>query len=410
MSYKEKYLKYKNKFLNIKYKNLIGGYIPDSIIGKEMILNSSQILKYNIYCANNIPNGIYNSIDSKFSNYSFKLRSCKEDHHGYFYLTIYKKNIYSNVSLPIMNNNLILLNIKYTSHIFSVYINSYDYVYNLKNIINKKTGMTAINQQLIFNYNNLEDNNIIASYNIGNNDIITLLNKQSIPLYSNITTGIFQNQPISVFNKFPKKKSYSSSSSSSSSSSDLKYRNRKSTKSNSSNDKPPSELVSEIKSNEDSLIKTNYNLWFILNEKKDSFNYWQEYNNDKIEKIYQEYLDTLKSIKSSVVTTIEPKILADFNKMKLITVNIDNTNTTRKIKRIFLEKLKIFNINWLFENDKKWNKFDNSAKIEEIYQIYTFNKAFFIKNPIFYLSDDTYIDFRNMVIIIKDIKKNIKRE
>jgi hypothetical protein len=154
----------------------------------------------------------------------------------------------------------------------------------------------------------------------------------------------------------------------------------------------------------------NYNLWFILNE-KDSFYYWQEYNNDKIEKVYQEYLDTLKSIKSSVLTTIEPKILVDFAKMKLITVNIDNTNITRKIKRIFLEKLKIFNnLYWFFEDNKKWNKFDNSNKIEEIYQIYISYKAYFSKNPIFYLRDDTFIDFKNMVIIIKGIKKNIKRE
>jgi hypothetical protein len=412
MSYKEKYLKYKEKYFNIKYENLKGGFIPDSIIGTEMILNASQILKYNIYCDKNIPNCIYNSLDSKYSNYSFKLRSCKEDYHAYFYLTIYKKNINPHTLLPIMNNNLIILNIKCAGNIFSIYVNNYDYVFNLKNIIYKKTGMLPIQQQLIFNYINLEDNNVIASYNIGNNDFITLLNKQLnkqlITLYPN-TTSMFQNQPVSVFSKFPKKKSYSSSSSSSSSSSDGRYRNRKLIKSNSSNDKPPSELVSEIKSNEESLIKTNYNLWFILNE-KDSFYYWQEYNNDKIEKVYQEYLDTLKSIKSSVITTIEPKILIDFTKMKLITVNIDNTNTSRKIKRIFLEKLKIFNINWLFEDDKKWNKFDNSNKIEEIYQIYISYKAYFIKNPIFYLSDDTFIDFKNMVVIIKGINKNIKRE
>jgi hypothetical protein len=417
MSFKDKYLKYKEKYFNIKYENLKGGYIPDSIIGKEMILNASQILKYNIYCDKNIPNGIYNSLDSKYSNYSFKLRSCKEDYHGYFYLTIYKKNINPHALLPIMNNNLIILNIKYTGNILPIYVNNYDYVFNLKNIIYKKTGMLPIQQQLIFNYITLEDNNVIASYNIGNNDFITLLNKQSMTLYPNITTGIFQNQPVSVFSKFPKKKSYSSSSSSSSSSSDGRYRNRKSIKSNSSksnsnssNDKPPSESVSEIKSNEESLIKTNYNLWFILNE-KDSFYYWQEYNNDKIEKVYQEYLDTLKSIKSSVITTIEPKILVDFAKMKLITVNIDNTNIKRKIKRIFLEKLKIFNnLNWFFEDNKKWNKLDNSNKIEEIYQIYISFKTYFSKNSIFYLSDDTFIDFKNMVIIIKSIKKNIKRE
>jgi hypothetical protein len=403
MLYKDKYLKYKKK-----YKSLKGGYIPDSIIGKEMILNASEIIKYKINCTNNIPNSIYNSLDPIYSNYSFRLRSCNQDYYGYFYLTIYKKNIYSS---PIINNNLILINIKYINNIFSVYISSYDYVYNLKNIIYKKIGVLPNKQQLTFNYITLEDNNIIASYNIYNNDIITLIYKQSITIYPNITTSIFQNQPI--FGKLKKKKSYSysdsssssSSNSSNSSSSDEKYRNRKSNKSNSSNDK----LTSEIISNEESLIKTNYNLWFILNKKKDSFNYWQKYNNDKIEKVYQEYLDTLKSIKSSVITTIEPKILADFTKMNLITVNIDNTNTTRKIKRIFIEKLKIYNVNWSFEDDKKWCKFDDSNKIEEIYQIYIMNKTYFIKNPIFYLSDDTYIDFRNMVIIIKDTKKNIKR-
>ena len=36
---------------------------------------------------------IYNSYDSKYSNYSFKLRSCKEDFNGYYYLTIYNKKI-----------------------------------------------------------------------------------------------------------------------------------------------------------------------------------------------------------------------------------------------------------------------------------------------------------------------------
>jgi hypothetical protein len=416
MSYNQKYLKYKQKYLDLKYNNLKGGYIPDSIIGKEMILSASQILKYNIHCTHNIPNGVYNSLDSRYSNYSFQLRSCQKDHHGYFYLTIFKKYTHQNILLPIINNNIILIYIKYISNIFSVYINSYDYVYNLKNVIFKKIGMTPIQQQLIFNYINLEDNNVIASYNICNNDTIMLFNKQS--LYPTITTGLFPNEPISIFNKFPKKKkSYSSSDSSSSSSSDLKYRSKKSIKSdysdNENKNSNDSESDIQNKNNDNStseIEKINYNLWFILNEKKDSFNYWQEYNNDKIEKIYQDYLDTIKSVKYSALTTIEPKILADFKKMNLITVNIDNSNTTRKIKRVFLEKLKISSINWLYEDDKKWNKLENLDKIEEIYQIYTLYKTFFIKNPIFYLSEDTFLDLKNMIIIIKDKKKNIKRE
>lgn len=132
-------------------------------------------------------------------------------------------------------------------------------------------------------------------------------------------------------------------------------------------------------------------------------------DNDKIENLYQEYLDTIKLIKSSALSTIEPKIFADYKNMKLITLNIDETTTNRKIKRIFLEKLKISDINWLFEDDNnKWKKMLDSKKIEELYQVFTINKSFFIKNPIFFLEDSIYIDLKDMVLIVKDTKKKLK--
>ena len=453
MSYKEKYLKYKKKYLNYKnleIENIKGGYIPDTIIGQKMILNASQVLKYNINCgpnlSYNIPNGIYNSYDSKYSNYSFQLRSCKEDFNGYYYLTIYKKSTFSNVFSPIMNNNLIMLYINYTGNIFSVYINTYDYVYNLKNAIYKKIGILPIQQQLMLRHMILDDNHIITYYNIGNSDTIILYHKQSTSLntniypniYPNIIPNIIPNQPISIFTKFPIKKSYSSSSSSSSSSSDSNYKSRKSREKVNSepvnsekvnSEKVNSETVNSETVNSETVnsetvtiassdtvdtqkVNQNYITWFIFNEREDNFNYWEKSkDNDKIENLYQEYLDTIKLIKSSALSTIEPKIFADYKNMKLITLNIDETTTNRKIKRIFLEKLKISDINWLFEDDNnKWKKMLDSKKIEELYQVFTINKSFFIKNPIFFLEDSTYIDLKDMVLIVKDTKKKIKRE
>ena len=444
MSYKEKYLKYKKKYLNYKnleIENIKGGYIPDTLIGQKMILNASQVLKYNINCgpnlSYNIPNGIYNSYDSKYSNYSFKLRSCKEDFNGYYYLTIYKKSTFSNVFSPIMNNNLIMLYINYTGNIFSVYINTYDYVYNLKKAIYKKIGILPIQQQLMFRHIILDDNHIITYYNIVNSDTIILYHKQSTLLNTNIYPNIIPNQPISIFTKFPIKKSYSSSSSSSSSS-DSNYKSRKSREKVNSEtvnsekvntEKVNSETVYTEKVNSETVntetttiassdttdtqkINPNYITWFIFNEREDNFNYWEKSkDNDKIEKSYQEYLEITRLIKSSALSTIEPKIFADYKNMKLITLNIDETTTNRKIKRIFLEKLKISDINWLFEDDdKKWKKMLDSKKIEELYQVFTINKSFFIKNPIFFLEDNTYIDLKDMVLIVKDTKKKIKRE
>ena len=80
--YYNKYLKYKQKYLNLINLNLdkkkenimIGGYIPDSLIGYEMVLSASQVLKYNINCglnlSYNIPNGNATSIVEMIKNQS----------------------------------------------------------------------------------------------------------------------------------------------------------------------------------------------------------------------------------------------------------------------------------------------------------------------------------------------------
>jgi hypothetical protein len=97
--------------------------------------------------------------------------------------------------------------------------------------------------------------------------------------------------------------------------------------------------------------------------------------------------------------------------MKFITINIDDTTTNRKIKRIFLEKIKISDVKWMLEEgNNEWKKMLDPSKIEELYQVFTIYKTYFIKNPIFFLEDDTFIDFKNMVLIVKDTKKKIKRE
>jgi hypothetical protein len=97
--------------------------------------------------------------------------------------------------------------------------------------------------------------------------------------------------------------------------------------------------------------------------------------------------------------------------MKLITLNIDDTTTSRKIKRIFLEKIKISDVKWMLEEENnEWKKMLDPVKIEELYQVFTIYKTYFIKNPIFFLEEDTFIDFKSMVLIVKDTKKKIKRE
>jgi hypothetical protein len=440
MSYKDKYLKYKKKYINLKNDNtnkektniMTGGYIPDTLIGYEMVLSASQVLKYNINCgpnlSYNIPNGIYNSYDSKYSNYNFKLRSCKEDFNGYYYLTIYKKSTFSIPTSPIMNNNLIMLYIKYTANVFSIYINMYDYVYNLKNIIYKKIGIIPVQQQLAFKNIILEDTRLISYYNIIQYDTIVLYHSQTVSTYPNVPMNIIPNQPISIFTKLSTKKSYGSSSSSSSSS-DSDYKSRKTrnsikTKTNETKTNETKPINSANKttnitnSDTDDTQKINLNTnanyinWFIFNERKDHFNYWEKSkDNNKIEKLYQEYLETAKLINSSVLTTIEPKIFVDYKNMKFITINIDDTTTNRKIKRIFLEKIKISDVKWMLEEgNNEWKKMLDPSKIEELYQVFTIYKTYFIKNPIFFLEDDTFIDFKNMVLIVKDTKKKIKRE
>jgi hypothetical protein len=398
-----------------------------------MVLSASQVLKYNINCglnlSYNIPNGIYNSYDSKYSNYTFKLRSCKEDFNGYYYLTIYKKSTFSIPTSPIVNNNLIMLYIKYTTNVFSIYINMYDYVYNLKNIIYKKIGIIPVQQQLAFKNIILEDTRLISYYNIIQYDTIVLYHSQTVSTYPNVPMNIIPNQPISIFTKLSTKKSYGSSSSSSSSSSDSDYKSRKTrnsiktkinvTKTNEKNPINPVNKTTNItNSDTDDTQKinlntnTNYINWFIFNERKDHFNYWEKSkDNSKIEKLYQEYLETAKLINSSVLTTIEPKIFVDYKNMKFITINIDDTTTNRKIKRIFLEKIKISDVKWMLEEENnEWKKMLDPSKIEELYKVFTIYKTYFIKNPIFFLEDDTFIDFKNMVLIVKDAKKKIKRE
>ena len=431
MLYKQKYLKYKQKYLNLMNLNLdkkkenimIGGFIPDSLIGYEMVLTASQLQKYNINCgpnlSYNIPNGIYNSFDHNYSNYSFKLRSCKEDFKGHYYLTIYKK---SSFTIPTSNGSNIMLYIKYSTNVFSIYINMYDFVYNLKNIVYKKIGIIPVHQQLVYKNLVLDDTKPISYYNIIQYDTIILYQNQTIATYPNIPLNIIPNQPLTIFTKFQPKKSYNSSSSSSSSSSDSDYKLRKSKKSS------PITIPTKVSVNTTNIINSdtddtekikqildtnkNYINWFIFNERKDHFNYWEKSkDNIKIEKFYQEYLETTKLINSSVLTTIEPKIFADYKNMKLITLNIDDTTTSRKIKRIFLEKIKILDVKWMLEEENnEWKKMLDPAKIEELYQVFTIHKTYFIKNSIFLLEEDTFIDFKNMVLIIKNTKRKIKRE
>ncbi len=433
MSYKHRYLKYKKKYLFLKDKVekresinvMTGGYIPDTLIGYEMVLTAQQVLKYNINCgpnlSYNIPNGIYNSSDPQYSNYSFKLRSCKEDFNGYYYLTIYKKPGFSLPISPIINNKLIMLYIKYTTNVFIVYINKNDYVYNLKNIIYKKIGIIPVQQQLIFKNIILDDMRLLSQYNIIEYDTIILNQSQSISTYPNIPINIIPNQPLSILTKLSTKKSYDSSSSSSSSS-DSDYKSRKTRNLIKTKEPNPNNNENKItnitNSDTDERQKINLNInknyinWFIFNERKDKFNYWEKSkDSNKIENSYQEYLETAKLLNSSVLTTIEPKIFIDYKTMKFITINIDNTTTNRKIKRIFLEKIKISEVKWMLEEEKnEWKKMLDPAKIEELYQVFTIYKSYFIKNPIFYLEDDTFIDFKNMLLIVKDTKRKIKRE
>jgi len=433
MSYKHRYLKYKKKYLFLKDKLekresinvMTGGYIPDTLIGYEMVLTAQQVLKYNINCgpnlSYNIPNGIYNSSDPQYSNYSFKLRSCKEDFNGYYYLTIYKKPGFSLPISPIINNKLIMLYIKYTTNVFIVYVNKNDYVYNLKNIIYKKIGIIPVQQQLIFKNIILDDMRLLSQYNIIEYDTIILNQSQTISTYPNIPINIIPNQPLSIFTKLSTKKSYDSSSSSSSSS-DSDYKSRKTRNLIKTKEPNPNNNENKVtnitNSDTDERQKINLNInknyinWFIFNERKDKFNYWEKSkDSNKIENSYQEYLETAKLLNSSVLTTIEPKIFIDYKTMKFITINIDNTTTNRKIKRIFLEKIKISEVKWMLEEEKnEWKKMLDPAKIEELYQVFTIYKSYFIKNPIFYLEDDTFIDFKNMLLIVKDTKRKIKRE
>nr|QBK89042.1 MAG: hypothetical protein LCMiAC02_01350 [Mimivirus LCMiAC02] len=74
--------------------------ITKDMIGREMKLSAEQISKYNvcfpigrsIIDRSSKENGLYDSIDKKYSSYKFQVRSCIGDSEGFYYITIHRKD------------------------------------------------------------------------------------------------------------------------------------------------------------------------------------------------------------------------------------------------------------------------------------------------------------------------------
>jgi hypothetical protein len=101
--------------------------IPDNLIGRELKITLHELDKYDIYYGPNgqwsSNDGMYDSVNPKYSGYKFMIKTFNPDPYGYYYLTILKKNdfIFYNLNQNnIIKNNNFILNKNPENHICSI--------------------------------------------------------------------------------------------------------------------------------------------------------------------------------------------------------------------------------------------------------------------------------------------------